>query len=302
MTRTSYAGNLDSIVSYSSCLIAASRALESERPDALVVDPLAMILAGEKAISEKRRSSSGDKDTTWRIAIRTKYFDTVIVDFFASHHAAQKLQVVHLGAGMDSRAYRLDAPDGAIFYEVDNIDVLELKTRLLAGAVSNPKTTAKIRDMIRRGNQRKRSIGTNMEFDDWKTKLLRVGFVEAIPTCWVLEGLTYYLQDDATVHQLFGIMRQLSASGSRLVVSVASKASVARAKASTNELMQSWSWGNDEPQNFISNSGWTCHMEDVVALGEKQANYGRFPQSQAMEAIGRETGRTSGIMYVTAKC
>jgi len=47
-------GDLDSLVSYSSRVIAAARAVESARPDAFVRDPLAEALAGDKALALAR--------------------------------------------------------------------------------------------------------------------------------------------------------------------------------------------------------------------------------------------------------
>lgn len=55
LKRSSYDG-LDGIVSFSSCIIAAARALESERSDAIVFDPLAGVLAGQKAMKQARVS------------------------------------------------------------------------------------------------------------------------------------------------------------------------------------------------------------------------------------------------------
>lgn len=49
--RRAYEG-LDGIVSFSSLVIAASRAIESQRPDAVIHDPLASILAGKRAMAQ----------------------------------------------------------------------------------------------------------------------------------------------------------------------------------------------------------------------------------------------------------
>ena len=50
---------LDGIVSYSARMIAASRAVESEREGALFFDPLAKVLAGKRALRAARARAAG---------------------------------------------------------------------------------------------------------------------------------------------------------------------------------------------------------------------------------------------------
>ena len=53
--------------------------------------------------------------------------------------AAGVRQIVLLAAGLDSRAYRLDWPDGTVIYEPDQPQVLEFKREVLAGNEAEPK-------------------------------------------------------------------------------------------------------------------------------------------------------------------
>ena len=86
--------------------IAALRALESERedPPPLFVDPFAAALAGEETLARVRARGDGDKG---RIAIRTRFFDDAVLAALARLSTAQ---VVLLGAGLDTRAWRLSPP------------------------------------------------------------------------------------------------------------------------------------------------------------------------------------------------
>eukprot|EP00978_Attheya_sp_CCMP212_P030368 scaffold111422_cov53-Attheya_sp.AAC.2 len=205
---------------------------------------------------------------------------------------------------MDSRSYRLgtgieeDKDDSTVFYDVDNADVLELKSRLLAEALTNDAViTSELRSMIAKGNRRRKIVMCNIEDPGWNCKLREQGFDSSKPTCWVLEGLTYYLKNEATVASIFHTMHSMSCSGSCLIVSVTSKGSVERAQSSKSELMKSWRWGIDEPDTFLSSrkcGGWHCSPKDVVPLGDERANYGRFPPNRM--------GERSGILYVTARC
>lgn len=287
--------NLKNIVSHSARMIAASRALESQRPDALVVDPLASIFAGN-AIDDSMVQKIAP-----RIAIRTRYFDDVIQSFLDnSAKADSSVQVVHLGAGMDSRPFRLDAPRNTTYYELDNEDVVALKEGLLHRALGESPET---RDMIMSGNSKRRTVACNLELNGgtgWKSSLLRAGFDPTKPTCWVLEGFTYYIRDETTMCGIFSTMRQISAPGSLVIASVISLASLRVARAAKTNLAQSWKWGSDRPDQLLSNCGWKCGPSDVVFPPDDRANYGRSPPSPG-EFKGDAEGR-KGVMYVTAKC
>jgi O-methyltransferase involved in polyketide biosynthesis len=61
------------------------------------------------------------------IAARGKVFDLAVQDFIARH---DECTVVHLGAGMDSRVYRLDPPASVRWFDVDFPEVVELRRQL----------------------------------------------------------------------------------------------------------------------------------------------------------------------------
>eukprot|EP00775_Hariotina_reticulata_P002750 gene2750-3045_t len=144
-TRRRY-GGLESLVSFSSRLIAAARAAESSRPDAFVVDPLAHILAGPKAMA--RYQYTNDQ----------------------SHKCKQ---VVLLGAGMDTRPWRLDLPPGIFWFEVDRRDVLKAKQAELHRASADLQVTGWIHELVAAGLDLKQ------------------------PVLWIAEGLLYYLEPES---------------------------------------------------------------------------------------------------------
>ena len=97
---------LQDIVARSSQLMAAIRALETKRPDRLFEDPLAARLAGSEIIAQvEPKLKEDEKQGRPYVATRTRFFD----DFMVSS-AFQIGQVVILGAGMDTRAFRLPLP------------------------------------------------------------------------------------------------------------------------------------------------------------------------------------------------
>jgi O-methyltransferase involved in polyketide biosynthesis len=61
------------------------------------------------------------------VALRAKQLDTWAEDFLRRNPDAV---VLHLGCGLDSRAFRLDVPSGASWFDVDVPDVMALRRQL----------------------------------------------------------------------------------------------------------------------------------------------------------------------------
>ena len=61
------------------------------------------------------------------IAMRAKQFDIWTAEYIAAHPDAT---ILHLGCGMDSRAFRLNPPPSVCWFDVDYPDVIELRTSL----------------------------------------------------------------------------------------------------------------------------------------------------------------------------
>ena len=116
-------------VSDTAFLVAAYRAAETERPAPLFRDPLAERLGGPKgreiiAGLPKKALAGG-----WSVVIRT-----CIIDRFLQAAIAEGVDtVLNLGAGLDTRPYRLELPAELRWVEVDFRDVIQLKEAKLAG-------------------------------------------------------------------------------------------------------------------------------------------------------------------------
>ncbi|HWA75013.1 MAG TPA: SAM-dependent methyltransferase [Polyangiaceae bacterium] len=113
-------------VSDTAFMVAHCRALESQRRDALFHDPLAARLAGDrgKAIIEAFPTA---RMTTWMVAIRTVVIDELIRALLPRGIDT----VLNLGAGLDTRPYRLDVPKDLNWVEVDYPHVIEFKRERL---------------------------------------------------------------------------------------------------------------------------------------------------------------------------
>jgi methyltransferase (TIGR00027 family) len=112
--------------------VAAYRAQESSRPDALFNDPFAARLAGEQGrrIADRARRTNGNNG--WPLVARTKLIDDLIAASLADGCDC----VLNLAAGLDTRPYRLDLPASLSWIEVDLANILDEKERALEGAIA----------------------------------------------------------------------------------------------------------------------------------------------------------------------
>lgn len=112
--------------------VAGYRAMESERPDALFRDPLAGRLAGERGRA-LASTMAGARQFAWSIVVRTCVIDAFVHEAVAAGFDA----VLNLGAGLDTRPYRLELPRGLRWFEVDHAKIIELKNHRLAGEAAS---------------------------------------------------------------------------------------------------------------------------------------------------------------------
>lgn len=192
--------------------VAAARAVETARHDALIRDEFAYLLVASAGPAWARMASDdpvwlADDEDGRRLhemsrdyqAVRTHYFD----DFFHAAMRAGIRQVVILAAGLDSRAYRLDWPAGTTVFEIDQPKVLDYKTSTLDAHGAVPKA-------------RRIPVAVDLR-DDWPSALTGAGFDDTQPTAWLAEGLLPYLPPDAQ-DRLFELITAHSAAGSRIAV------------------------------------------------------------------------------------
>jgi methyltransferase (TIGR00027 family) len=121
-------------VARTALMVAAFRAKESNRPNRLFADPLSSVLAGENALREAANVHRDERLPY--LAIRTRFFD----DWLAKIIGPSLRQIVFLGAGMDTRAFRLRWPDGVRLWEIDCPELLDLKQARLNRVQAQPKS------------------------------------------------------------------------------------------------------------------------------------------------------------------
>jgi methyltransferase (TIGR00027 family) len=200
-------------------MVAAARAVETDRPDPLIRDPYAKLLvtnAGAGVLWEAMldpamvaKVEAIDAETAATVAhmrsyqaVRTNFFDT----YFNSAVADGIRQIVILASGLDSRAYRLDWPAGTTVYEIDQPQVLAYKSETLAENGVRPSAD-------------RREVPIDLR-QDWPAALRAAGFDPAARTAWLAEGLLMYLPADAQ-DRLFTQIGELSPVGSRIAAETA---------------------------------------------------------------------------------
>ncbi|AKH80859.1 SAM-dependent methyltransferase [Streptomyces sp. CNQ-509] len=194
-------------VGLTALLVSAARAIETHRHDCLARDAYAehFVRAAPACADWPVRieqARDGDANPLWgRFAryfgLRTRALD----DFLLRSVGAGARQVVLLGAGLDTRAFRLDLPSDCVVFEIDRAGVLAFKQRVLTDLSAAPKA-------------KRVTVPVDLR-EDWVGALTAVGFDPAAPSVWLAEGLLFYLPGPAETY-LIDTVDRLTAGGSAL--------------------------------------------------------------------------------------
>jgi methyltransferase (TIGR00027 family) len=212
MTDETTTGEFTVGVTLTALLVAAARAIETRHPDGLIRDPYAewFVRAAKTPVALPTSLADvpeGDLDPVWGrggryFGLRTRVFDDFLTT--ATHRDGVR-QVVLLGAGLDTRAQRLDWPTGTVLYELDQPALFAFKQRVLAVAEATTRLNLRL-------------VAADLE-GDWGKELMALGFDPTRPTAWVIEGVLPYLA--APVEQrVITTVSGLSAPGSVIAYEV----------------------------------------------------------------------------------
>jgi methyltransferase (TIGR00027 family) len=261
-------------------LTAELRAEESRRPAHLFDDPFAARLVAARGLPPEQLSTEPpsplvESFDAWlelsrrdprtasivaraaALAVRTRYFDDALLASVA--HGART--VVLLAAGLDARVYRLPLPPGLRFIEVDRVELLAHKRRVLADSAPR----AELLDVS--GDLRDPAV------------LEAVARAVRGPSFWLLEGLLMYLQPGEVDTLLDAVAGQLGA-GSSIAFDVPNSAyldprgPVAAHAARHAARGSPWTFATDAPSELVRSRGLE---EDVTYVGHPRAHYGRLP-------------------------
>jgi methyltransferase (TIGR00027 family) len=262
----------DQGVSLTALAVAAGRAVETSRADALIQDPFAAALV-------KAAHSHVEFPTAWPpapeaisplqqplllasiyIGVRTRFIDDLL-------ESAPAMQTVVLGAGLDTRTHRLSWPADSRVFEIDHANVLDFKAAVLAGLAATPSC-----ELV--------TLAADLS-EPWRALLLASGFDPAQPATWILEGLLPYLDSAAQLAVLTQVA-ELSAPGSRAVIERAVplpktddfEAKLREYSQQTGLPMSQLLARADppDPAEVLASAGWRCSGHTVQELC---ATYGR---------------------------
>jgi methyltransferase (TIGR00027 family) len=139
----------------------------------LVPQPFGAVLHALSGSRLARALSAGLVD---HLELRTRAIDEVVA-------RSRPRQLVVLGAGLDARAFRLEALSEAVVFEVDHPATQAYK-RARVGSLS-------------RIAREVRFVGVDFEHDDLAERLETAEHDSAVPTTWIWEGVTPYLTQPA---------------------------------------------------------------------------------------------------------
>jgi methyltransferase (TIGR00027 family) len=190
--------------------------------------------------------------------VRTRWIDDLVRDAIRSGAK----QLVLLGAGFDSRAYRLGEAQSIQTFEVDH-----------------PATQRAKRERLSRGLERipdsVHFVEVNFERDDLESKLKQAGFCEKTSAVVLWEGVVSYLSKEA-VDANMAILAQLLAPSSRLILTYVHRGAIdGSVELPGSQRWKSWVRRSGEPFIF----GF-----DPATLAEDVERYGFLLQSDVSTA------------------
>ena len=264
------------------------RALESRRPDRLFDDPLAARFVTATNWDPPDLAGDPADDTTrtllvlaQSVIVRTRFLDDLLASAWAGGGARQ---VVILGAGLDTRAFRLTWPAGSRCFELDLPPVLAFKTRVLGAA-----DAVAVCDRV--------EVAVDLLADDWARSLLDAGFRPGEPTVWIAEGLLIYFSQ-AENDRLLDQIGALSGPGDRLAITSSRPDRPLRPGAAPgptgsallhdpDAVIALWRWeGPADPAAWLAGHGWKA---DVYDREERAVAYGRPLATAAGDSAATRT-------------
>ncbi|MFO0760271.1 MAG: SAM-dependent methyltransferase [Byssovorax sp.] len=205
--------------SFTATVVASLRALYTAFPEPyrIAPDPLASALVpGLLALPARAADLSGPAapalhralgalsfGLSYHVPLRTRRIDDALRDGIA----AGARQLVLLGAGLDTRALRLDALAGATVFEVDYPATQRFKKERLAAL--HPPPRVKARELVH--------VPIDFERERLDDILPAAGFRPEERSFWIWEGVVVYLTAAAIEATLASVSR-LSAPGSRIAI------------------------------------------------------------------------------------
>lgn len=243
--------------------IAHHRSVETQRPDALFKDPLAGVLAGTRG-KDIADSMPRSMVTAWAIVMRTCIIDDHIRLAISEGIDA----VLNLGAGLDTRPYRMDLPGSLKWTEVDYPHVIDYKEQRLAHETPHCRLTR---------------IKCDLSDDAARRRLLTEVNASAKKLLVLSEGVVPYLTADQ-VATLADDLRSLEHAKYWLVDYFSPQLIKYRQRQMGDRMQNApFKFTPDDWLEFFEKHGWRCRQ--IRYLAEEAEHLKRQIQLPAWEAL-----------------
>lgn len=237
-------------VPFTARLMAYYRSQEYKSSFPLIIDPFAERLAGDMTVyadTHKFVVQRGDYPL-----VRSYFIENTLLNPWCINN--EESQIVLLGAGLDTRAYRLEnlQTNKNTIFEIDFFPIIKYKETIL-------KDEEPLCDLVR--------VSVDLSSPNWDSSLIKNGFSNKIPTFWVLEGLVYYLEKQVVV-SLLQTAARMSTKTSRLFVDICVPV---LAGLDFGPFTPYFKWGLEKKavSSFFAASGWkvSCSFADDYDQG-----------------------------------
>jgi methyltransferase (TIGR00027 family) len=242
-------------LTFTARLMAYYRAQEFKRDYPLISDPFAERLAGNITSYLKTHIRYSEMDYP---IVRSNFIEEKLLKPWCNIHA--KSQIVLLGAGLDTRAYRFKPfqKNEYIIFEIDFPELIRYKEEIL-------QDQQPLCNLVR--------LSTDLSNLDWDSQLKKNGFNYDIPTFWILEGVVYYMEKEIA-EVVLNKIAEISAQTSQIFVDIIHSSrwiSFPNSihETTTDPFSKHLKWGlniKDIPFFFAKN-GWkvSCSFADEYA-------------------------------------
>ncbi len=280
--------------------LAAARSVETSCSDRLIEDPFARSLfeaagAALPMLVEWPGSDTPVSDShalhlhgSRYIGVRTRFYDDAIL----AAAAAGVEQAVLFGAGLDTRAFRLNLPHRFRLFELDQPEVLKFKNAALDGLGASPLC-------------QRVTIGVDLR-EDWQAQLRAHTFDRDRPTAWIAEGLLPYLPPEAQLGLLRAI-HTLSVPGSilafdRIVGDPTEGGRLQSLSVRSGIQMDRLLAGGEAADlpGFLVGAGWAPTEEAVDALAGRYGRDLADPFAKAGQAVSAAEPPWLDTMFLAA--
>lgn len=178
--------------------VAFVRALESLKPEGerICYDPYAVRFLSQQYLIFMEMAARDPSKTPFpglhnSLSARVRYFD----DFVKRSIDEGLEQLVILGAGYDTRAYRIEGLKSNVrVFEVDNPETQSVKIE-------------KIKDIFGSLPNHVEYVSVDFETEDFSQRLLEHGYERSQKTVFIMEGLIYYIPPKAVDEMLYFIAK-----------------------------------------------------------------------------------------------